>query len=72
MIFSCNTTTNTVLWKINGTLYTGATVPGPGNNLFNLTTLVVNVSINASTYACTIPSGISGVTSDITTLFLAG
>ena len=71
VIFNCNTTAVTVQWKINGTLYAGAALPC-GNNLFNLTTLVVNVSINASTYACVIPLGISAVVSNITTLFLAG
>ena len=71
VVFSCNTTEGTVQWKINGMLHLGNALPA-GANLFNLTTLVVNMSANASTYACAIPMGTGADTSNIATLFRAG
>ena len=71
VIFICNTTANTVLWKIGGQLHTGSNLPN-GTNLINLTTVAVNMSPNATTYACAIPVGADLNSSNIVTLFLAG
>ena len=71
MIFTCNTTANTVLWKIGGQLFSGINLPN-GTRLINLTTVAVNMSPNATTYACAVPFGIAFNSSNIVTLFLAG
>ena len=69
VIFSCNTTSGTVQWRINDLVYLGSSQLPAGNDLFNQTTLVVTMTTNASTYAC---AALLGASSNITTLFLAG
>lgn len=71
VILSCNTTEQTIQWKINGQIHLGSALP-TGNYLFNLTTLIVNMSANASTYACGFPMGIDITLSNVITIFLAG
>ena len=71
VIFSCNATDDTVQWKINGNLHAGSALPA-GNYLFNLTTLVVNMTMNDSTYACGFPMGIDVILSNVVNVFLAG
>ena len=71
MTLTCNTTANTVQWKIGGLLYAGNNLPN-GIILINLTTVLVNMSANATTYACAIPVGSDANFSNIVTLFLAG
>ena len=71
VIFSCNTMADTVQWIINGRLKVG-TALSTGNYLFNLTTLIVNMTMNNSMYQCAFPEGIFLNLSNIVTVFLAG
>ena len=71
VIFSCNTTESTIQWIINGNLHMGSELP-TGNYLFNLTTLVVNMTMNNSTYACVFPFGVNVASSNVVNVFLAG
>ena len=70
VLFTCNTTV--VIWSINGTLTASSAYP-TGVRIFNTTTLAVNMSDNATTYACGISDGQGDITkSNTATLVLAG
>ena len=71
VIFSCNTTANTVQWQINGNLHAGLALPA-GNYFVNLTTVIVNMTMNDSTYACGFPIGVGVNLSNIVNVYLAG
>ena len=71
VIFHCNTTADTVQWKINGNIHIGLALP-VGTNLFNLTTVVVNMTMNDSTYACGFPIGRYLNLSNVVNVYLAG
>ena len=54
VLFTCNTPI--VLWSINGVLIPSSSFPA-GLSIVNTTTLAVNMSANATTYACGIIGG---------------
>ena len=71
VIFRCNTTANTVQWLINGQISAGLALPA-GHYYVNLTTVVVNMTMNDSTYACAIPTGAVLNPSNTVNVLLAG
>ena len=71
VIFNCNTTSATVQWMINGQIHIASALPA-GNNPFNLTTIAVSMTNNASTYACGFPFLSGFNSSNVVTVFLGG
>ena len=71
VIFHCNTTADTVQWLINGVISTGDALPA-GHYLVNLTTVVINMTMNDSTYTCGIPIGSVVHSSNTVNVLLAG
>ena len=70
VLFTCNT--SEVLWQINGAFVSSDDYPA-GVRLFNSSVLAVNMSDNATTYACAVLGEMSIITvSNIATLILPG
>ena len=60
VIFKCNTTNAIVQWLINDSIILLPMFP-PGVSIVNQTALRVNMSANATTYACGVPLPLSQV-----------
>ena len=71
VIFHCNTTADAVQWLINGQIHTESTLPA-GHYTFNLTTVIVNMTMNDSTYTCGTPIGLFLNLSNAVNVLLAG
>ena len=70
VLFTCNT--SIVIWSINGDLTASSTFPA-GLSIVNVTTVAVNMSANATTFACGIYGGTGNIIlSNPATLVLAG
>ena len=71
VMFYCNTTSSAVLWTIDG-VSASSSNPPPGVSIVNVTTLIVNMSANATLYACSAVVGADIIPSNNATLVLAG
>ena len=71
VIFHCNTTADTVQWLINGQIHAGLALP-TGHYVFNLTTVVINMTMNDSMYTCGTPIGLHLNFSNTVNVLLAG
>ena len=71
VMFYCNTTQSSALWMINGENAPLSDLP-PGVRIVNVTTMIVNMSANASTYTCSVLITADLVDSNAAILVLAG
>ena len=71
VMFYCNTTSPAVIWTINGVTAPSSSPP-PGVSIVNVRTLIVNMSANATLYACSAIVGADIIPSMNATLVLAG